>query len=134
VTRLGLSEVRLGLIPAMGGTARLARQIPPALAAEILLTGNPITAERALTMGLVNQVVPAEQVVSVAMDYARVIANNAPLAVRAAREVATRSRDLSERKGLDLERERAAMLACTEHAVEGPRAFVEKRPPVFKGR
>ena len=70
--RLGLSEVRLGLIPAMGGTARLARQMPPALAAEMLLTGNPVSAERALAAGFLNRVAPAAEVMNIAMEYARV--------------------------------------------------------------
>ena len=116
--RLGLSEVRLGLIPAMGGTARLARQMPPALASEILLTGNQISAERALDAGLVNRVVPAEQVMEIAMEYARTIADNAPLAVRAAREIMQQSRDMSEREALEMERSRAQELATTEDAVE----------------
>ena len=132
--RLGLSEVRLGLIPAMGGTARLGRQLPPALASEMLLTGNPISAERALEAGLVNRVVPTEQVVEVAMEYAKTIAENAPLAVQAARQVMRLSSDMSEREALEIERSRAQELATTEDAVEGPRSFLEKRPPVFKGR
>ena len=132
--RLGLSEVRLGLIPAMGGTARLARQMPPALASEILLTGNPMSAERALEAGLVNRVVSAEQVMEIAMAYARTIADNAPLAVRAARDIMRQSRDLSECEALEMERSRAQELAATDDAVEGPRSFLEKRPPVFKGR
>ena len=132
--RLGLSEVRLGLIPAMGGTARLARQMSPALAAEMLLTGNPVSAERALAAGFLNQIAPAAEVMNIAMEYARVIAANAPLAVRAAREVMRRSADLTEREALDLENAHCAALARTQDAVEGPRAFMEKRPPVFQGR
>ena len=132
--RLGLSEVKLGLIPAMGGTARLARQLPPALAAELLLTGAPISAAQALAAGLVNRVVPAEQVLDVSMELATTMAGNAPLAVRAAREVLRASVDLTEAEALDLERARSDELARTADAVEGPRAFLEKRPPRFEGR
>ena len=132
--RLGLSEVKLGLIPAMGGTARLARQMPPALAAEILLTGNPISAEQALARGLVNQVVAKEQVEEVAMEYAKTLAGNAPLAVKAARKVLRRSGDVTESEALDMERSLSEELSNTEDAIEGPRSFREKRPPVFKGR
>lgn len=132
--RLGLSEVRLGLIPGMGGTARLARQIPSALAAEIVLTGNPISAERAFEAGLVNRVVAVEQIQDAALEYAKTLANNAPLAVRAARDVLRRSVDISETQALDLERARLEELSATEDAIEGPRSFREKRAPVFKGR
>ncbi len=132
--KLGLSEVRLGLIPAMGGTAKLARHMPAALAAELLLTGAPITAERAAAAGFVNHVVPADEVQGVAMKLARTIAGNAPLAVAAARDVLRKSPDLSAADALALEAAATDRLTATEDAVEGPRAFLEKRPPVFKGR
>lgn len=132
--KLGLSEVRLGLIPGMGGNATLARQIPPAVAAELLLTARNVTAERGYETGLVNRVVPADDVLDAALDLAGAIGANAPLAVRAAREVLRASLDLDETAALALEQEKGAALTRTEDAVEGPRAFLEKRPPVFKGR
>jgi enoyl-CoA hydratase len=132
--RLGLSEVKLGLIPAMGGTARLPRLVSPALAAEMLLTGNPIEADAALAAGLVNYVVSAGKVEAVALELGATIAANAPLAVKAARKVMRRAADLSEAEALALESTEMNMLAGTEDAREGPRAFMEKRPPVFKGR
>ncbi|MDP6831368.1 MAG: enoyl-CoA hydratase-related protein [Alphaproteobacteria bacterium] len=132
--RLGLSEVKLGLIPAMGGTARLTRLVSPALAAEMLLTGNPIDADGALAAGLVNYVVAAEKVEEIALELAATIAANAPLAVQAARKVMRQAADLSEAEALALESAESKVLAGTEDAQEGPRAFMEKRPPVFKGR
>ena len=132
--RLGLSEVALGLIPAMGGTARLGTHLPSALAAELLLTARPISAERAAEAGMVNRLVPADEVLATARELAELIASNAPLAARAALEVMRASRDLSEQEALDLEAQRAAELATTEDAREGPSAFMEKRDPVFRGR
>ncbi|MBT3535635.1 MAG: crotonase/enoyl-CoA hydratase family protein [Rhodospirillaceae bacterium] len=132
--RLGLSEVKLGLIPAMGGTARLARLVSPALAAEMLLTGNPIAADGALAAGLVNYVVSPDKVEEVAMELAATIAANAPLAVKAARNIMRQAADLSEAEALALEWAETQIIAKTEDAVEGPRALMEKRPPVFKGR
>ena len=132
--KLGLSEVKLGLIPAMGGTAMLTRHMPSALAAEMLLTGDPISAEQALAAGFLNRVVDAEDVVPAAAALARTIAGNAPLAVAAARELLRASGDLSEADALAREADASARLMQSEDAVEGPRAFVEKRPPVFQGR
>lgn len=132
--KLGLSEVRLGLIPGMGGNANLRHHVAPALAAELLLTAANIDAERAASAGLLNRVVPADEVLPAALALAEAIAANAPLAVAAARRVLRASRDLDERAALALEAEEGAALTRTEDAVEGPRAFLEKRAPVFRGR
>lgn len=132
--RLGLSEVKLGLIPAMGGAATLTRHLPRALAAEMLLTGDAISAEAALAAGFVNRVVAADDVLSSATTVARTIAANAPLAVAAALDLLRTSGDLTEAEALAREAEASARLMQTEDAIEGPRAFFEKRPPAFKGR
>jgi enoyl-CoA hydratase len=132
--KLGLSEVKLGLIPGMGGTATIRDKMGPALAAEILLTSNNISAETAFGGGLLNRVVAADEVLPSAIELANAVAANPPLAVRAARDVLRQSRDLTEREALALEAQYLVDLAKTEDAIEGPRAFLEKRPPVFTGR
>jgi enoyl-CoA hydratase len=129
---LGLSEVKLGLIPAMGGTATLIRHMPRAVAAEMLLTGEVITADRALAVGFANRVVEADAVL--ATELARTIAANAPLAIAAARDLLRASFDQTEVEALESETTFSLRLAKTADAVEGPRAFLEKRAPVFKGR
>jgi E-phenylitaconyl-CoA hydratase len=129
-----LAEVKRGVIPGNGGTQRILRQVPHAIAMEMLLTGDPINAETAARWGLVNKVVPADQLMNTALDYARRIASNAPLAVQAAKELALRSRDLDLASGLRLEQIMNRMLMATEDASEGPAAFAEKRPAQFKGR
>jgi enoyl-CoA hydratase/carnithine racemase len=131
---LGLSEVKLGLIPAMGGTATLSRHMPRAVAAEMLLTGNVINADRALAVGFVNRVVEADAVLATATELAQTIAANAPLAVAAARELLRTSFDQTEAEALEYEATLSRRLAQTADAVEGPRAFLEKRSPVFEGR
>jgi enoyl-CoA hydratase/carnithine racemase len=132
--KLGLSEVALGLIPAMGGTARLGRQLPRALAAEFLLTAAPRISDDLEHSGLVNRVVPKDKVLETAMGFARIIAANAPLAVRAARDVIRKAGDLTQEEALALESEQVAVLMATSDAREGPAAFMEKRSPVFQGR
>jgi E-phenylitaconyl-CoA hydratase len=128
-----LAEVKRGVIPGNGGTQRILRQVPHAIAMEMLLTGDPINAETAARWGLVNKLVPADQLMNTALDYARRIASNAPLAVQAAKELALRSRDLDLASGLRLEQITNRMLMATEDASEGPAAFAEKRPAQFKG-
>ena len=130
----GLAEVKRGVIAGNGGTQRIIKQLPHAIAMELLLTGDSIDAETALRWGLVNRVVPAPELMPAAMEFAKRIARNAPLAVQAAKELALRSRDLDLSSGLRLEQVINRMLQFSEDAKEGPAAFAQKRPPAFKGR
>jgi enoyl-CoA hydratase len=133
-TRFGLPEVKRGLFPAGGGTIRLPRRIPPVLANEMLLTGEPIEAERAHALGLVNRVVPAEVLVDTALALAHQIAENAPLAVRSALELA---RDAAATAEAELWAANDALwrrVESSDDALEGARAFAEKRAPAWTGR
>ena len=132
--KLGLSEVALGLIPAMGGTARLANHLPSAVAMELLLMAKPVVSDSLESCGLFNRLVDAADVGPAATEIASVIAGNAPLAVAAARAVVRASSDLSENEALELEQAEADRLVATEDAKEGPAAFMQKRSPVFRGR
>ena len=129
-----LAEVKRGVIPANGGTQRILRQLPYAIGMEMLLTGSSIDAETAARWGLINKVVAKDQLMTTAMDYARRIAENAPLAVQAAKELAVRGRDMDLVSGLRFEQLVNRMLQFSDDAKEGPAAFAEKRPPKFKGR
>jgi len=130
----GLPEVKWGLMPGAGGTQRLPRVIPESAAMEILLTGDPIDAERALRWGLVNTVVPAADLMATAMDIAARIARNAPLATKAVRRAVREGRQLPLDAALQLEQRIAEPLRQTEDVQEGLRAFREKRSPEFRGR
>jgi E-phenylitaconyl-CoA hydratase len=130
----GLSEVKRGILPGNGGTQRTIRQFPYAIAMELLLLGDRIDAHTAHRFGLVNAVVPREQLMATAEEYARRLCANAPLAVRAIKELAVRSLSLPLHEGLRLEQAIGAALRRTEDAKEGPRAFAEKRPPRYTGR
>lgn len=130
----GLAEVKRGVIAGNGGTQRIVKQLPHAFAMELLLTGDSVDAETALRWGLVNRVVPAAELMSTARDFAQRISRNAPLAVQAAKELALRSRDLDLASCLRLEQVVNRMLQFSEDAKEGPEAFTEKRPAVFKGK
>ena len=129
-----LAEVKRGVIPANGGTQRILRQLPYAIGMEMLLTGSSIDAETAARWGLINKVVAKDQLMTTAIDYARRIAENAPLAVQAAKELAVRGRDMDLVSGLRFEQLVNRMLQFSDDAKEGPAAFAEKRPPKFKGR
>jgi E-phenylitaconyl-CoA hydratase len=129
----GLAEVKRGVVAGNGGTQRILSQLPYAIGMEMLLTGESIDAETAARWGLVNRVVPKEELLDAARRIAAKIAANAPLAVQAAKELAIRAREMPLSSGLRLEQIANRMLQFTEDATEGPKAFAEKRPPSFKG-
>jgi len=132
--RLGTPEVTLGLIPGWGGTQRLPRMIPWCKAAEILLMGKLIDAQEAYRIGLVNEVVPPEKVMPKAMEWAEIICQAAPLAVRAAKEAMIRGYSLTLEDGLRLENSLNTYLFGTKDFTEGTTAFVEKRKPDYKAK
>lgn len=127
-----LPEVTLGLIPGWGGTQRLPRVIPSALAAEMLLTGRPINAQEAYRIGLVNKVVPQTELMTTAMTMAELLCKPAPLAVRAAKQAMLQGLSMSLKKGLKLEQTLLDFLTHTEDFTEGCNAFLEKRKPSYK--
>lgn len=132
--RFGLSEVLRSLVPGGGGPQRLPRIVPMPVALEILLTGDMIDAREAYRIGLVNHVVPSDQVMAKAEELANKISANGPLAVRAIKESAYRGMDLPLAEALKLNTELYLKNYQTEDAKEGPLAFIEKRPPVYKGK
>ncbi|WP_342661548.1 enoyl-CoA hydratase/isomerase family protein [Rhodococcus ruber] len=128
----GLSEVRWGIVPAAGSHIRLPQQIPISIAMELLLTGQPITAQRAAAIGLVNKVVPRDSLMHEAHSIAATLCRNGPLAIRTAKEIAVRSE--KQETGFVLERYMSECVFTSHDAIEGPRAFVERRTPIFFGR
>lgn len=132
--QMGLTESKWALLPGGGGTQRLAREIPRAIALEMLMTGAPIPAARAYELGLVNAVVPSAELMTRALQLAETIAANGPLAVRAAKKAVDEGADLPLKEALALEQRLSKALFATSDAAEGPRAFAEKRPPRFEAR
>ena len=132
--RFGLQEVRWSIFPMGGSTVRLPRQIPYARAMEILLTGELLDAATAFQCGLVNRVVPPAQVMAEAERFARRIVSNGPLAVTAVKRAVLANIGRPIKDGLATEMELAIPVFLSEDAKEGPRAFKEKREPVFKGK
>jgi len=129
-----LAEVKRGIIAGNGGTQRVLDQLPYAIAMEMVLTGDGIDAVVAERWGLINKVVPQEDLMATAFQYARRIAVNAPLAVQAAKELAVRSRDMDLSTGLRMEAVNNRMLQFTDDAKEGAKAFSERRIPNFQGK
>lgn len=133
----GLPEVKRGILAAAGGAFRIGAQLPPKIAMELLLTGDAIDANRALALGLVNAVVPPAELINSAMALAARIIVNAPLSVQASKRIARGIRQAQqplEAFGWELTRQESAAVRASEDAKEGPRAFAEKRPPVWKAR
>lgn len=133
--RLGLMEVKRGLLPGSGGMQRLPRVVGRTTALEMVLTGEPIDGREAYRIGLVNKVVPTRaELLPEAERIARLIMANAPVAVRLAKQAVTQGIELTLEQGLRLDAHLIAINSATEDAKEGPRAFAEKRQPVWKGR
>ncbi|MEY4365731.1 MAG: hypothetical protein RLZZ305_1075 [Actinomycetota bacterium] len=130
----GLAEVKRNLIAAAGGLFRLPRAIGKAPAMEVILTGEPLSAARAYELGLVNRVVEPDQVLPTALEIAAKIAAAAPLAVQASRRVVLASADLEEDDLKSMSNKEMAAVMNSEDTKEGLTAFIEKRPPNWKGR
>jgi enoyl-CoA hydratase/carnithine racemase len=132
--KFGQPEVALGLIPGGGGTQRLPRLVGKGRALQLILSGEMIGAQEAYRIGLVNEVVPASDLISRAETILRKIAGNAPIAVRLALEVANKGMGMSQEQGSLLEASYFGLCASTEDKKEGTTAFLEKRTSQFRGR
>jgi enoyl-CoA hydratase/carnithine racemase len=132
--RFAFPEAKLGILPRLGGTVRLPRLVGSAWAAEMMFTGKLVDAQRALSMGLVNRVVPPGQVMEAALELAGEICQCAPLAVQAIKKSMRRTEGMSWEEALWCESALGLPLFDTEDYQEGRRAFAEKRPPVFQAK
>ncbi|HET6152784.1 MAG TPA: enoyl-CoA hydratase-related protein, partial [Marmoricola sp.] len=134
--KVGQPEIQLGIIPGAGGTQRLTRLVGPSRAKELIFTGRFVKADEALAIGLVDRLVPAEEVYSAALAWAGQFANAATYAVRAAKEAIDRGLEVDLETGLEIERQQFASLFATEDRTIGMGSFVENGPgkAEFKGR
>ena len=130
----GIPEAKRGLIAGAGGLFRLPKRLPLSIALELALTGDPIDADRAYALGLVNRVVPRHQLMEEALVLAERIAENAPLAVRHSKTVMLRAVDADEAEGWRLTDEAVGVVFSSSDAMEGSIAFAEKRKPNWQGR
>jgi len=132
--RLGQPEINIGLVPGWGGTQRLPRFVGKALAKEMIFTGRMIDAKTAEQHGLVNKVVPADQLKSAVQELATELLNKPPVAIKVAKQLINNSTETNLRIGLTHESEAFGILGSTEDFKEGTTAFLEKRKPKFKGK
>lgn len=132
--KFGIPEATRGLVAGAGGLIRLPKRVPLTVAYELALTGEPIDAARAYELGLVNRVVPGDQVLDVAIALAERIAKNAPLAVRTSKDVMRRSLELSEADAWSANDEAFSMIGRSADAMEGAVAFAEKREANWQGK
>jgi enoyl-CoA hydratase/carnithine racemase len=132
--KFGQPEVKLGLLPGGGGTQRLPRLVGKGRALQLILTGQIISASEAYRIGLVNQVLPAAELIPQAEALLREIFANAPLAIRYSLEAVNKGMETTQAEGLALEASFFGLCAATEDKAEGTRAFLEKRAPQFQGR
>jgi len=132
--RFGQPEINLGIIPGLGGTQRLVRLVGKGNAMEMILTGDLIRADHALRIGLVNRVVPEDQLMAEARGLAGKLAAKAPLALRAAKDAVDYGAEMSLEVALEFENRLFAIVSGSEDRAEGVTAFLEKRQPEWKGR
>jgi enoyl-CoA hydratase len=132
--KLGQPEINLGLIPGFGGSQRLLRLCGRAATLELCLTGTPITAERALQLGIVNRIVPVPELEAETMRLAAQLANAAPLALRGLLDCVNIGGECSIEEGLEYESAQFGLVFSTDDMREGTAAFLEKRKPAFTGR
>ncbi len=128
-----MREIQYAMMPTSGATVRLPRMIPHKAAMEILLTGEPVSAQRLYEWGFINKIVSRDSLISIAMTFARRIASNGPLAAKAIKKSVREGCGLPLKDALNNEKEIGLPIFLTEDAKEGPRAFYEKREPVYKG-
>ena len=132
--RFGIPEVKRGLAAAAGGLLRLPQRIPRQIAMELALTGDPLSAVDAHRYGLVNRLTPAGEALAGARELAARIVGNGPLAIAASKQVISASGGWPADEAFDMQRELLAPVFASADAMEGARAFAEKRPPVWEGR
>ncbi|RJQ75218.1 MAG: hypothetical protein C4519_16055 [Desulfobacteraceae bacterium] len=132
--KFGVPEVKIGVIPAAGGTQRLPRIIGVTKAKELLFTGDFIDAQEAYRLNLVNKIVPVDSLIDEAREMARKLIANPPLSIKFAKRAVNAGMQMDLASGLDYEAHCAALLSVSEDRIEGFKAFTEKRKPQFKGR
>jgi enoyl-CoA hydratase/carnithine racemase len=131
---LGVPEILIGMLPGGGGTQRLSRLLPPAIAKQLIFFGEPLDAASAARHGIVNSVVPDEAIEPTARRWAKKLASRPPLALAAAKRLVRAAGNADLQSGLDAERTAVGFLYGTEDGREGLAAFLEKRPAKFRGR
>jgi len=131
--RFGFPEVKVGMFPGGGGTQRLPRLIPPGMAAEMIFTGRLLDAQEAFRIGLINRIVPLDELMTTALEIADRICKAGPLAVQTAKEAMVRGMSLGLEEGLRFEMTLTPRVVFSEDFKEGIKAFKEKRKPEFKG-